>query len=195
MVDMNGVTAIAQGHRPYNPCDALVYDFCSYPFLCGQDAERAFFVGDTLVFVCDRHFESSKEDDFDKEVDLDTDGCRMTLVSDLYGAAQPDSTRFFLGEGEKNRRMVAATWVDRSQIPTFANLPADSIKIEDRATGYRGGRNRHDMSTHELLIIDALRAAARIAREHAATPPEIPGFEGTRSALDGLTIRKEKTSD
>ena len=30
---------------------------------------------------------------------------------------------------------------------------------------------------------------------YRATLPEIPGFEGTRSALDGLTIRKEKTSD
>ena len=43
-----------------------------------------------------------------------------------------------------------------------------------------------------------IRDAARIARSHAAPPapsPETPGFEGTRSALDGLTIRKEKTSD
>ena len=30
---------------------------------------------------------------------------------------------------------------------------------------------------------------------YRATPPEIPGFEETRSALDGLTIRKERTSD
>ena len=43
-----------------------------------------------------------------------------------------------------------------------------------------------------------IRDAADIARSHATPPvasPEIPGFEGTRSALDGLTIRKEKTSD
>ena len=45
---------------------------------------------------------------------------------------------------------------------------------------------------------EGIAFAARIARSHATPPapsPEIPGFEGTRSALDGLTIRKDKTSD
>ena len=43
----------------------------------------------------------------------------------------------------------------------------------------------------------AVRLIRQIAaRSHATAPsPEIPGFEGTSSALDGLTIRKEKTSD
>ena len=43
-----------------------------------------------------------------------------------------------------------------------------------------------------------LVTAERIIRRRSNPPapsPEIPGFEGTRSALDGLTIRKDKTSD
>ena len=47
---------------------------------------------------------------------------------------------------------------------------------------------------YSMCLINAERIIRRRSNPPVASP-EIPGFEGTRSALDGLTIRKEKTSD
>ena len=68
---------------------------------------------------------------------------------------------------------------------------AQAIEVEMR---------RHDRASVGFSAVgDAYAHAARIAREHATTPEDVaidlPGFEGTRSALDALTTRKEKTDD
>ena len=79
-------------------------------------------------------------------------------------------------------------------------LPDGSVVLDGRGRASQKFNSRW----HRSGAAEGGRTPERVLRYGSvallwSTPPvaatEIPGFEGTRSALDGLTIRKEKTSD